>query len=79
MKVKYIIKSCDKDGIIQITYEKSKTRIICYPDYYMVVMTFDVLNDRDTEIKCKFQKSENENISNGIFRTKNFVIHHYQA
>ena len=51
------IKSCDKDGIIQFTYENSN-RIIYNPDYHMVVKTIDVLNNRDTDIKYKFQNQK---------------------
>ncbi len=51
------IKSCEKDGIIQFTYENGN-RTIYHSDYHMVVKTIDVLNDRDTEIKYKFRNQK---------------------
>ena len=51
------IKSCEKDGIIKFTY-KNKNKIIYNPDYYMVNTTIENLNNRNIDIKYKFENQK---------------------
>ena len=51
------VKLCDKDGIIKFTY-KNKNKIIYNPDYYMVNTTIENLNNRNIDIKYKFQNQK---------------------
>jgi hypothetical protein len=60
------VKSCDKDGIIQLTYENCN-RIIYY---HTVVQTVDVVNNRDTDIKYKLKNSQKFVVSGQIGITK---------
>ena len=53
------VKSCEKDGIIKFTY-KNKNKIIYNPDYHMVNITIENLNNRQIDIKYKF---ENQRLS----------------
>jgi hypothetical protein len=53
------VKSCEKDGIIKFTY-KNKNKIIYNPDYHMVNITTENLNNRQIDIKYKF---ENQRLS----------------
>ena len=51
------IKSCDKDGIIKFTY-LNNNKIIYNPDFYMVNQTIENLNNRNIDIKYKFQNQK---------------------
>jgi hypothetical protein len=51
------IKSCEKDGINKFTYD-NKNKIIYNPDYHMVNKTIENLNDRNIDIKYKFQNQK---------------------
>ena len=51
------VKSCEKDGIIKFTY-KNKNKIIYNPYYYMVMNTIGNLNNRNVDIKYKFQNQK---------------------
>ena len=63
------IKSCKNDN---------KHKIIYNPDYYMVNRTIENLNNRNIDIKYKFQNQKMSMLAMD-FKKKNLVIYLYQA
>ncbi len=47
-------KSCDENGIIKFTYD-NKNKMIYNPNYHMINNTIENLNNRNIDVKLKFQ------------------------
>ncbi len=63
MKVKYSIstvsgvRSCEKDGIVKFNY-KNEIKVIYNPDYHMINTTIENLNNRQIDVKYKFENQK---------------------
>ena len=62
---------------IMLVY-KNKNKIIYNPEYYMVNTTIENLNNRNIDIKYKFQNQKMSTLAMDFLK-KEFSNYHYQA